>query len=106
MRLGRFDAAFLPVNGPVVDLPHRQPPSTLPAAMDPRQAAEAAALLRTGVAVPIHYGTLHRPPTYSQVDRPAETFLDCASMRGVQARILTPGDRMELGGAFPSPVAD
>jgi L-ascorbate metabolism protein UlaG (beta-lactamase superfamily) len=95
MRHGPFDAAFLPVNGPVVDLPHRQPHSTLPAAMDPRQAAEAAALLQAALAIPIHYDTLHHPPIYAQVDRPADTFAETALRRGVKAQILKPGEYAE-----------
>ena len=57
---GPFDAVFLPVNGAVVDLPHRQPPSPLPADMDPEQAALAASILDAGVAVPIHYDALQQ----------------------------------------------
>jgi L-ascorbate metabolism protein UlaG (beta-lactamase superfamily) len=99
MRLGPFDAAFLPVNGPIVDLPHRQPHSTLPAAMDPVQAAEAAVLLEADLAVPIHYDTLHRPPTYAQVERPGEAFVQAAAARGVRTRVLAPGEYADLAGA-------
>jgi L-ascorbate metabolism protein UlaG (beta-lactamase superfamily) len=96
MRRGPFDAAFLPVNGPTVDLPHRQPPSSLPAAMDPAQAAEAAALLETGLAIPIHYDTLHNPPTYAQVDRPVAAFRRAGEKRGVNVQVLAPGERLDL----------
>lgn len=44
-RFSPFDAVFLPANGAVVDAPHLQPPSPLPAAMTPRQEAVAAQLL-------------------------------------------------------------
>lgn len=91
LRCGSIDTAFLPVNGPVVNLPHRQPHSTLPAAMDPLQAAEAAALLGAAEAIPIHYDTLHNPPVYTQVDRPAAAFLAAATARGVPARVVEPG---------------
>jgi L-ascorbate metabolism protein UlaG (beta-lactamase superfamily) len=96
MRHGPFDAVFLPVNGPVTDLPHRQPPSPLPVAMDPRQAAVAAHLLRAALAVPIHYGALHREPVYVQVDDPAGTFLAEAAALGVEARVLGVGETLEL----------
>jgi L-ascorbate metabolism protein UlaG (beta-lactamase superfamily) len=96
MRHGPFDAAFLPVNGPVVDLPHRQPHSTLPAAMDPRQAAEAAVLLDATEAVPIHYDALNNPPAYAQVERPAEAFAGAAERRGVRTRVVAPGDYVDL----------
>jgi L-ascorbate metabolism protein UlaG (beta-lactamase superfamily) len=92
MRHGPFDAAFLPVNGPIVNLPHRQPHSTLPAAMDPVQAAEAAALLEATEAIPIHYDTLNNPPVYAQVDRPADAFLEAAARRDVSARTVQPGE--------------
>lgn len=66
MRLGPFDAVFLPVNGPVVSLPHRQPPSTIQAVMNPEQAVLAATILGTPRLVPIHYGTIHSPPTFEE----------------------------------------
>src|SRR6195952_4445103 len=44
MRAGDIDYAFLPVNGPRVDLPHRQPASPRPAVMTPADAAAAAHL--------------------------------------------------------------
>ena len=94
MRHGPFDAVFLPVNGAMCDFPHRQPPSPLPCTMDPVQAAAAARLLQAGVAVPIHYDTIHRPPVYAQVDRPAEAFLAAAEAQGVTARVLEPGQAL------------
>ncbi len=96
LRYGPLDVAFLPVNGPVADLPHRQPPSELAVAMDPRQAAEAAALLQVGLAVPMHYDSIHQPPIYTQVDRPAETFVEAASRRGVKAQIVASGEHVAL----------
>ncbi len=95
-RHGPFDAVFLPVNGPVVNLPSHQPPSTLPAAMDPRQAAEAAALLQAKLAIPVHYDTLENPPLYTQVDQPAEAFVAAAAERGIEGRILDAGDELDL----------
>ncbi|WP_245719948.1 MBL fold metallo-hydrolase [Nocardia uniformis] len=53
-RFSPFDAVFLPANGAVVDAPHLRPPSPLPAAMDPRQAAAAAEILDARYAVPMH----------------------------------------------------
>ncbi len=92
MRCGPIDVAFLPVNGAVADLPHRQPPSPLPACMDPEQAAVAASLVRAGVAVPIHYGAIHCPPVYAQVDDPAGSFERAAAAVGVEALVVAPGD--------------
>ncbi len=96
LRLGAFDAAFLPANGARVSLPHRQPPSPFPAAMTPEQAAVAAAILGARLAVPIHYDAIHAPPLYEQVERPAERFLGAAQEAGVAARLLTTGETLEL----------
>ncbi|HEV7772736.1 MAG TPA: MBL fold metallo-hydrolase [Conexibacter sp.] len=96
LRLGAFDAVFLPVNGPRVSLPHRQPPSPFAAAMDPQQAAAAAAILGARLAVPIHYDTLNGPPSYEQVDAPAESFLAAARGAGVAARAMETGETLEL----------
>lgn len=91
-RLGPFDAAFLPVNGAVVDFPHRRPPSPVAADMTPEQAAAAASLLQPRVAVAVHYGTFHNPPTYAEVARPAETFVQAAAVEGIGACVLEPGE--------------
>jgi L-ascorbate metabolism protein UlaG (beta-lactamase superfamily) len=95
MRFGPIDIAFLPVNGPVVDFPHRQPASGLPAAMSPREAAAAARALGAGEAVPIHYDTFHRPPVYDAVEGAAEAFVEAAEAAGVSARIVEPGEVVE-----------
>jgi L-ascorbate metabolism protein UlaG (beta-lactamase superfamily) len=96
MRHGPFDAAFLPVNGAVVDFPNRQPASPLPVSMNPAQAAVAAHLLRAELGVPIHYDALHQPPTYTQVDDPAGAFAAAAAELGIPARVLEVGDLLEL----------
>jgi L-ascorbate metabolism protein UlaG (beta-lactamase superfamily) len=90
LRTGPIDVAFLPVNGPIVTLPHRQPPSRLAAAMGPVEAAEAAAILEVGVAVPIHYDTIDNEPVYRQVHDPSAAFADAAAARGVTSQILPP----------------
>lgn len=96
MRCGPIDVAFLPVNGAVTNLPHRQPPHELGVSMNPAQAANAAAVMNVGLAVPIHYDTIHSPPAYSQADRPAETFLEEASRIGVSAAIAEVGEELHL----------
>jgi L-ascorbate metabolism protein UlaG (beta-lactamase superfamily) len=96
LRYGPFDVVFLPVNGAVVNFPHRQPPSPLPADLDPRQAAVAAAALGAREAVPIHHTTLHHPPIYAEVDAPVGTFVAEAAERGVATRVLEPGEGFEL----------
>lgn len=96
MRCGPVDIAFLPVNGAVADLPHRQPPSPLPACMDPEQAAAAAKLLQACLAVPIHYGAIHTPPLYAEVDDPAGAFVRAARAAGVAVQIVAPGEEVSL----------
>ncbi len=105
MRYGTVDVAFLPVNGALVDLPHRQPPSTLPVSMDPVQAAIAAALVEARLLVPIHYDTLHQAPAYIQVDAAGEAAVRAASERGVEARTLAEGEWLDLGAVGHQPVA-
>lgn len=103
MRHGPFDVAFLPAGGAVVDLAPRQPPSPLPAGMSPRQAAVAAGLLGARLAVPIHYGSLHEAPNYVQAEDPAGSFKRAAGELGVDARVLSPGERLSVEPAESAP---
>lgn len=96
LRQGPFDVAFLPVGGAIVDLPPRQPPSPLPAGMDPGQAAVAAKLLGARTVVPIHYGPLHEAPNYVQADDPAGSLRTAAAELGVEARVLRPGEQLSV----------
>jgi L-ascorbate metabolism protein UlaG (beta-lactamase superfamily) len=95
MRFGPIDIAFLPVNGAIVDFPHRQPASGLPAAMTPRDAAAAARALGVREAIPIHYETFHRPPIYDAPEGAAEAFVAEAETAGVSARVVGPGEVVE-----------
>jgi L-ascorbate metabolism protein UlaG (beta-lactamase superfamily) len=96
LRQGPFDVAFLPVGGAVADLPPRQPPSPLPADMDPRQAAVAAKLLGARTVVPIHYGPLHEASNYVQASDPPTSLCAAAAELGVEARVLNPGERFSV----------
>jgi L-ascorbate metabolism protein UlaG (beta-lactamase superfamily) len=95
MRYGPIDIAFLPVNGPVVDFPHRQPASGVPAAMTPGDAAAAARALDAREAVPMHYETFHHPKLYKAIDGAGEAFVAAAAAAGVSARIVEPGEVVE-----------
>jgi L-ascorbate metabolism protein UlaG (beta-lactamase superfamily) len=95
-RCGPFDVAFLPAGGAIVDLAPRQPPSPLPAGMDPEQAAAAAKLLRAELVVPIHYGPLHETANYIQADDPAGSLEAAARELGVSARVLRPGESFSV----------
>lgn len=99
LRHGPFDAAFLPVGGAVADLSARQPPSPLPAGMDPAQAAVAAKLLGAREVIPIHYGPLHMAENYVQADDPPGTLRTAAHDLGVTTRLLQPGDGFRIESA-------
>jgi L-ascorbate metabolism protein UlaG (beta-lactamase superfamily) len=71
--------------------------------MDPDGAAEALALLRPRIAVPIHWGTYHplhmglrRIPSYLR--DPATRFVDAAAEQApdVEVRVLAPGESLDL----------
>jgi L-ascorbate metabolism protein UlaG (beta-lactamase superfamily) len=96
MRHGPIDAAFLPAGGAVVDLPPRQPSSSLPAGMDPHQAAIAAKLLQARQVIPIHYGPLHEAANYVQASDPPGSLRAAAREVGVEARIMQPGERIRI----------
>jgi L-ascorbate metabolism protein UlaG (beta-lactamase superfamily) len=102
MRTGAIDYAFLPVNGPRVSLPHRQPASPRNAVMSPAEAAAAAAILQAGEAIPIHYDAIHNPPVYVQTDDPAQAFLREAEALGVAARVVEPGGLVTAGAPTPA----
>ncbi|GAA2061555.1 MBL fold metallo-hydrolase [Streptomyces albiaxialis] len=94
-RFSPFDAVFLPANGAVVDAPHLQPPSPLPAALDPGQAAAAAEILGARHAVPIHYepGQPDKIAGYVEVADPEREFRAHAGRR---ARALAVGEWLDL----------
>jgi L-ascorbate metabolism protein UlaG (beta-lactamase superfamily) len=91
-RAGPFDVVLAPVNGAVVDFPHQQPPSPLPAAMDPEQAAVAGELLGAKLVVPIHYGGLAFEPHYRPVPDARARFERAARGRSYRAAPLAPGE--------------
>jgi L-ascorbate metabolism protein UlaG (beta-lactamase superfamily) len=94
---GGMDVAALPIAGWGARLP--------PGHLDPERAAQAAALIRPAVAVPIHWGTLRAIGTQRGADAaaPARAFAAAVARRapGTAVRVLAPGERMTLA---PSPV--
>jgi L-ascorbate metabolism protein UlaG (beta-lactamase superfamily) len=102
LRAGPIDLALVPINGAVLDFPHRRPPSPLPGVMDPEQAAEAVGLLGARAAVPIHYGGYGGSRFYRPAERPLERFLAAADRGGWEPRPLAPGETFELA---PAPVS-
>lgn len=91
-----FNIAFLPVNGPVVTFPFLQPPSPLEAVMTPEEAAVAAHILQARLVVPIHYGSLHKPPIYIETPHPVERLRDKANSLGIRVMSHEPGDWFNL----------
>jgi L-ascorbate metabolism protein UlaG (beta-lactamase superfamily) len=90
--LGPVDVALLPVAGysPKLGVGH----------LDPRRAAQAAALLGARVAVPIHWGTFHSL-TQSRgswfTEPPREFAAHAAELApDVEVRALAPGESLEL----------
>jgi L-ascorbate metabolism protein UlaG (beta-lactamase superfamily) len=91
--LAPLDVAILPVAGWGPRLP--------PGHMDARRAAQALALLRPRVAVPVHWGTyrrigLSRDPAVLR--EPAESFVDLAAefAPDVDVRVVDPGGSVEI----------
>ncbi len=97
-RLGPFDVVFLPVNGPRIDFPHRRPPSPLPAALTPDQAALAAEILGARLAVPMHADGYEVGGVYMPVADAAERFAAAAAERNVPARIPELGEELPARG--------
>ncbi|MBX5441628.1 MAG: MBL fold metallo-hydrolase [Solirubrobacteraceae bacterium] len=92
--LGPLDAALLPIWGWGTSLG--------PGHMDPVQAADAVALLRPRLAVPIHWGTLlplgvERRRGHVLRD-PVDAFVRAAAERHPQTRVavLAPGEAVDL----------
>ncbi len=103
-RHGPFDVVLAPINGARVDFPHLQPPSPLAAAMEPEQAALAGELLGARTVVPIHYDGYEIDPWYRPVGDAGGRFLTAAAGRPYEARVLEPGESIDLTAA-PAPVS-
>jgi len=95
-RHGPFDVVLLPVNGAVVNFPHRQPSSALPIVMDPEQAAEAAYLLGARLAVPIHAEGYEIDGLYAPIHGAADRFVRAAEALGIAVRALEVGEGIDV----------
>ncbi len=96
LRHGPFDVVLVPVNGAVVGFPHRVPASPLPVALNPVQAAIAAATLGARVAIPIHAEGYEIDGVYQPVPDAAARFAAAAAEHDVPVRILDPGETIEI----------
>jgi L-ascorbate metabolism protein UlaG (beta-lactamase superfamily) len=90
--LGPVDVALLPIAG--------YSPKLGPGHLDPTRAAEAAALIRPRIAVPIHWGTLRslaQPSGAWFTSPPTEFAAEVAELApAVDVRVLTPGESLEI----------
>lgn len=93
-RYGPFDAAFLPVNGAVLELPGMLP-SGQPICLTPEQAVAAADILQAERLVPIHYGTMHCPPLYTETPNIAGRLAEAAKEK-VNLKFMKSGETMAL----------
>ncbi len=96
LRHGPFDVVLVPVDGPVMTFPHRQPASPLPGVMDPRQGAVAAQVLGARLAIPMHDEGYELDGLFEPVAGAAERFLVEAAVLGVDARRLAVGERIAV----------
>lgn len=94
-RHGPIDAAFLPINGAVINFPWTQPPASTPATLTPVQAVDAAAALDTRL-VPIHYGDFSHPDFYRPATDPEAAVAAAAAERGVELELVEPGAYVTL----------
>jgi len=98
---GHLDVALLPVWGwgPTIGEGH----------MDPERAAQAAAILRPRLAVPIHWGTLYpigmRTLQPRQFEEPGADFAAAVARLApdVPVRIMAPGDAIDLSAPDTAP---
>lgn len=95
-RSGPFDIVFAPINGAIVDFPHQQPGSPLPAVMEPEQAALAGELLGAGTVVPMHYAGFAIEPHYRPIADARERFERAAAGRPFRAIVASPGEGYEV----------
>lgn len=94
-RYGPFDVAFLPINAPVCDWPHLQPPSPLEAKLTPEEAAIVAHLIGAKAVVPIHYGALNKAGKYVETAHPTERLRAKAKEFGIEVKLAEPGQWFE-----------
>lgn len=90
LQYGPFDAAFLPINAAVV-------PGTgsyIPAVMSPKQAVNAAKLLRAKTIVPIHYG-LPSSDQYKETPNPVAAAMKEGKNIDVWVQHRKPGDTIQ-----------
>ncbi|MBB5645872.1 hypothetical protein [Pedobacter cryoconitis] len=64
--------------------------------MTPEEAAVAAHILQAKFVVPIHYGSLHKPPMYVETSNPIERFGHQLTTFDIRMLLAEPGEWFEL----------
>ncbi|PRY03140.1 L-ascorbate metabolism protein UlaG (beta-lactamase superfamily) [Pontibacter ummariensis] len=95
---GKTDAAFLPINGVVVDYAFVGY-NPLPASLTPEQAVVAAKILQADILVPMHYGTFHKPQVYEEYPSVKEALVESALAHNQQHAFVPEGGSLELSAA-------
>jgi L-ascorbate metabolism protein UlaG (beta-lactamase superfamily) len=93
---GPVDAAFVPINGAVVNFPWRQPPSPIGAAMDPEQAVAAATALAARHTIPIHYDGFDLDPYYRSLADAGARFRAAADEAGLETLVPRIGEAFQI----------
>jgi L-ascorbate metabolism protein UlaG (beta-lactamase superfamily) len=102
-RAGPIDLAVMPINGAVVNVPHLQPSSPLPAVMTPEQAAQAAAILGATAVLPMHFG-VHQPPVYVEAADAVGRLAVACGRSSIQVLSLDSGDGIDVAHVTPAEV--
>ncbi|WP_439879663.1 MBL fold metallo-hydrolase [Pontibacter sp. MBLB2868] len=92
---GKIDVAFLPINGVVVNYPFVGF-APLPASLTPEQAVVAAKIMHTDLLVPMHYGTFHCPPIYTEFEAVEEVFVSAALKYDMKYKLIPEGGMLRL----------
>ncbi len=100
---GKIDVAFLPINGVVVEYPFVGF-APLPASLTPEQAVVAAKIMHTDLLVPMHYGTFHCPPVYTELEAAEDAFVTAALRYNVKYKFIPEGGMLDLVENINSPV--
>lgn len=94
-KYGPIDAAFLPINGAVVNEPGMIH-SKQPICMTPEQAVSAACILEAKHLIPIHYGSFHNPPIYFETENVEQRLITTAMEVNIGFHLLKPMEKLEI----------